>query len=143
MSYDLLIQNGDLVLNNGELAAVTDYTKLIQDILKICLTDVGSNPIHPSYGSFLSRSIVGNAAPPGVINEIATTQINSCLINLQQLQKLQIQSFQQVSADEQIAAVLGISVVRSAFDPRLYNVRIKVMTKGMKPIVIPFTVNTI
>jgi phage baseplate assembly protein W len=143
MSFDLKIINGDLVINQGDLQTVVDSEKLIQDILKICLTDVGSNPLHPSYGSFLSRSVIGNPSTTDVIVQVATSQINTCLTNLQQLQQLQVKSFQMVSADEQLAAILGISVVRSAFDPRLFNVQIKCMTKGFKPITTAFQVNTI
>lgn len=143
MSIDLKITNGDLVINQGALQTVQDSEKLIQDILKICLTDVGSNPLHPSYGSFLSRSVVGNAAQTSVIVQIATSQLNTCLTNLQQLQQLQLKSFQKVSADEQLAAITGISVLRSTYDPRLFNVKIRGLTKGYQPITTSFTVNTI
>jgi hypothetical protein len=143
MSIDLKIINGDLVINNGALQTVQDSEKLIQDILKICLTDVGSNPLHPSYGSFLSRSVVGNAAQTNVIVQIAQAQLNTCLTNLQQLQQLQLKSFQKVSADEQLAAITGISVLRSTYDPRLFNVKISGLTKGYQPITTAFTVNTI
>jgi phage baseplate assembly protein W len=143
MSFDLKIVNGDLVINQGAIQTVTDSEKLIQDILKICLTDVGSNPLHPSYGSFLSRSVVGNPQQTSVIVQIAKSQINSCLTNLQQLQQLQLKSFQKVSADEQLAAITGISVVRSTFDLRLFNVKISCLTKGFQPVTTAFTVSTI
>lgn len=143
MSFDLKIVNGDLVINQGALQTVVDSEKLIQDILKICLTDVGGNPLHPSYGSFLARSVVGSAAQTNVIVSIASSQINTCLTNLQHLQQLQLKSFQKVSADEQIAAITGISVLRSAFDPRLFNVKISCLTKGFQPVTTAFTISTI
>jgi hypothetical protein len=143
MSFDLKIVNGDLVINQGSLQTVTDSEKLIQDILKICLTDVGGNPLHPSYGSFLARSVVGSAQQTNVIVSIASSQINTCLTNLQHLQQLQLKSFQKVSADEQIAAITGISVLRSAFDPRLFNVKISCLTKGFQPVTTAFTISTI
>ncbi len=143
MSFDLKIVNGDLVINQGQLQTVVDSEKLIQDILKICLTDVGGNPLHPSYGSFLSRSVVGSSAQTNVIVSIASSQINTCLTNLQHLQQLQLKSFQKVSADEQIAAITGISVLRSAFDPRLFNVKISCLTKGFQPVTTAFTISTI
>jgi hypothetical protein len=143
MSFDLKIVNKDLVISQGQLKTVRDSEKLIQDILKICLTDVGSNPIHPSYGSFLSRSIVGNAMHTDVIVQIGTSQINTCLTNLQHLQQLQLKSFQKVSADEQLAAITGISITRSAFDPRLFNIRIRCLTKGFQPVTTAFSVSTI
>ncbi len=143
MSFDLKIVNGDLVINQGQLKTVVDSEKLIQDILKICLTDVGGNPINPSYGSFLSRSVVGNALQTNVIMSISTSQINTCLTNLQHLQQLQLKSFQKVSADEQLAAITGISVLRSSFDPRLFNVKISCLTKGFQPVTTAFAISTI
>ena len=143
MSFDLKIVNGDLVVSQGNLQTVVDSEKLIQDILKICLTDVGGNPIHPSYGSFLSRSVVGNAQQTSVVVQIAKSQLNTCLTNLQYLQTLQVKSLQKMTADEQLAAITGISVVRSAFDPRLFNVKISCVTKGFKPITTAFSSSTI
>lgn len=143
MSYDLKVINGDLVINQAALQQVQDSEKLIQDILKILLTDVGSNPLHPSYGSFLSRSVVGNPMQTNVIVQVAQSQINTCLTNLQQLQQLQLKSFQKVSADEQLAAITGISVIRSTFDPRLFNIKVSGLTKGFQPVSTAFTVSTI
>jgi phage baseplate assembly protein W len=143
MSYDLQIINGDLVINQGELQTLTDSAKLIQDILKILLTDVGADPLQPSYGSYLSRSIIGSPLQNGAIVQIAQSQINSCLITLQQLQRLQVKSMQQVSADEQLAAITGISVVRSSADPRLFNVKVSGLTNGYQPISTQFSVSTI
>lgn len=143
MSFDLKIINRDLVINQGDLQTVQDSEKLIQDILKMLLTEAGSNPIHPGYGSYLSRSVVGNAAGTSVIVQIAQAQINNCLSGLQQLQQMQIKTLQKVSADEQLAAITGISVVRSAFDPRLFNIKVSGLTKGYQPISTAFTVSTI
>lgn len=143
MSFDLKIVNGDLVIQNGQLKTVVDSEKLIQDILKICLTDAGSNPLNPAYGSFLSRSIVGNPSHTSVIVQIAKSQLNTCLTNLQSLQQIQIKSFQRVSADEQLAAITGISITRNDKDPRLFSIQIRGMTKGFKPITTAFTVSTI
>lgn len=143
MSYDLKIVNGDLVMQNGSLQTVTNSEKLIQEILKICLTQAGSNPFHPGYGSFLSRTIVGNPVDTDIIVQVAQSQLNTCLTNIQTLQQIQLQSFQIVSADEQLAAILNVSVLRSEKDPRLFNVNINALTKGFKPISTAFQVSTI
>lgn len=143
MSYDLKIINKDLVINNSQLQTVIDSEKLIQDILKICLTTVGGNPFHPGYGSFLSRTIVGSSLSTDIIVQVAKSQLDTCLTNIQALQQIQLQSFQRVSADEQLAAVLGISIIRNSQDPRLFNVSIHALNKGFKPITTAFTVSTI
>jgi hypothetical protein len=143
MSFDLKITNGDLVLTNGKLNTVVDSQKLIQDILKMCLTTAGTNPIHPWYGSFISRTIIGNPNYTSVLVQISKSQLTSALQNLKDLQDIQVKSFQRVSADEQIAAISDISIIRNQIDPRLFDVIIKVITKGMKPISTAFTVSTI
>jgi phage baseplate assembly protein W len=143
MSIDLKITNGDLVINNGDLQTVQDSEKLIQDILKILLTDVGADPLQPAYGSFLARSVIGTAINNGALVQIAKSQINTCLTNLQSLQKKQVAQMQKVSADEQLAAITGISVIRSTFDPRLFNVKVSCLTKGFQPVSTAFTISTI
>jgi phage baseplate assembly protein W len=143
MSFDLKIISGDLVLQNGDLRQVTNSEKLIQDILKICLTEAGSNPLHPWYGSFISRTLVGNPNQTSMLAQIGKSQLNTALTNLQQLQNLQLQSFQRVSAAEQLAAILNISVLQSQINPTLFNITVQVLSKGLTPVTTNFMVNTI
>ena len=143
MSFDLKIINGDLVINQGKIRTVVDSEKLIQDILKMALTTAGSNPLHPWYGSFVSRTLVGNPNYSSVLVQIAKSQLTTALQNLKDLQDIQVKSYQRVSADEQIATISDISIVNSQFDPRLFDVVIVALTKGMKPISTAFTVSTI
>ena len=143
MSFDLKIVSGDLVVRNGDLKKVVDTEKLIQDILKICLTTAGTNPLQPWYGSFLSRSIIGSPQATSMLVQIGKSQLTTALDNLAALQQLQVKSFQRVSADEQISAISDISITRNQIDPRLFYVEIKVLTKGLKPITTAFRVSTI
>lgn len=143
MSFDLKIKNGDLVINNGLLQTVFDSEKLIQDILKLCLTTAGTNPLHPWYGSFISRTIVGNPLNSEVLVQISKAQLNTALNNLKDLQTQQIKLFQRVSADEQLGAILDISIVRNSINPTLFDVRVNALTKGIKPITTAFRVSTI
>lgn len=143
MSFDLKITGGDLVITQGKIKTVVDSEKLIQDILKMALTTAGSNPIHPWYGSFVSRTLVGNPNYSSVLVQIAKSQLTTAMQNLKELQDIQIKSYQRVSADEQIAAISDISIVHSRTDPRLFDVVIKALTKGLKPITTAFTVSTI
>jgi phage baseplate assembly protein W len=143
MSFDLKIINNDLVITNGALQQVVDSEKLIQDILKMCLTDAGSNPMYPWYGSFLSKTIIGSPFSSSILVQVAKSQLTTSLQNLQKLQEIQVKSAQSVSADEQIAAISDISIVRNQVDPRLFSVIVKAFTKGMKPITTAFNVSTI
>ncbi len=143
MSFDLKIAGGDFVITNGKLQTVVDSEKLIQDILKICLTTAGTNPYQSWYGSYLSRTIIGNPMDTSILIQISKSQLSTALDNLKNLQSLQVQQFQRVSADEQISAILSISVMRSQKDPTRFDVQIKALTKGLKPITTAFKVNTI
>ena len=143
MSFDLKIRGGDLALVNGQLQTVVDSEKLIQDLLKICLTTAGSNPIHPWYGSFLSRTVVGNPNYTSILVQIGKTQLTTAIQNLKELQDLQVKSFQRVSADEQISAIQDISINTDSVDPRLFNVVVSVISKGLKPITTTFRISTI
>lgn len=143
MSFDLKIRNGDLVLSNGDLQTVVDTEKLTQDILKICLTTAGTNPIHPWYGSFISRTIIGNPNQTSMLIQIAKSQLNTALQNLISLQQIQVKSFQRISADEQIASIKDISILQSQVDPREFSVVIKALTKGLQPITTVFNISTI
>ena len=61
MSFDLKIQRGDLVLDSsGQLNIVERNDKIIQDIIKILLTDLGENKFHPYYGSSAGKLDVGS-----------------------------------------------------------------------------------
>jgi hypothetical protein len=143
MSFDLKIKNGDLTITQSQLQTVTDSEKLIQDILKMCLTTAGSNPIHPWYGSMLSRTIIGSPEASSMLVQIAKTKLNSSLENIRNLQDMQVKSFQRMSADEQLGTIIDISVVRNQIDPRLFDIKIKAITKGSKPITTNFRVSTI
>jgi 2-succinyl-5-enolpyruvyl-6-hydroxy-3-cyclohexene-1-carboxylate synthase len=143
MSFDLKLINGDFSLKNGQLETAVDSEKLIQDILKICLTPAGANPIHPEYGSFISKTLIGSSLDPSIIIQVGKSQLSNCLENLKNLQSLQVKSFQRVTADEQISSVSNIIVQFSEIDPRLINVEIRVFSKGLKPLTVRFKINTI
>jgi len=143
MSFDLKIISGDLRINNGVVQTVVDSEKLIQDLLKLATTDVGANPLYTWYGSFLSRTMIGSAMEDEITASIAEDQLKASLDNLKLLQQEQVKSLQRVSADEQIAKISSVIVNKNRFDPRVYDVTINVISKGIKPITTSFQVSTI
>jgi phage baseplate assembly protein W len=143
MSFDLQVIKGDLVLANGQLQTVQDSEKLAQDILKICLTTAGSNPLHPWYGSFISRTLVGNPNQTSVLVQIGKSQLTTALNNYKQLQSIQKQSFQRMSAAEQLAAIVNIGITQNQINPTLFNVVIQVLSAGLTKLTTNFAVDTI
>lgn len=132
MSFDLKINKGDLVINNGSLGVVVDGEKLLQDILKIALTPAGANPTNPWYGSLISRSVIGSGLDASVVLQVGKSQLENALKTLIELQRQQLRSGQIVTADEQIQSILDISLKRDLSNPTYYNINIRALSKGAK-----------
>lgn len=143
MSFDLKIKTGDLSIKNGNLEVITESDKLVQDILKLCVTDVGANPLHTWYGTFLSRVMIGSAIQDDSIINIGKTQLDTALNNLKELQNAQNKSLQRMSADEQIASIASIAISRNRVNPTWFDVYVRVISKGLKPVSTNFRVSTI
>jgi len=143
MSFDLRLKNGDLSIKNGDLETITGSEKLVQDILKIAITNAGSNPYAPWYGSIISKTLIGAYLEDRIIINAAESQLQLALTTLQQLQIKQVELRQPMVATEQLAAILDISVQRNGLDPRLFEVKIKVLTKAFKKVDTSFTVTTL
>lgn len=79
MSWSLQVQNGDLVLNGAQFGTVTGSDKLVQDLRCALLEPMGTDDMHPSYGSLLDGGVMPNGqVVPSVIgmsdiNQVATT----------------------------------------------------------------------
>jgi hypothetical protein len=131
MSFDLKLKSGNLSISNGDLETVSGSDKLIQDILKVCLTEVGSNVIFPWYGSYVSKTMIGSTLDPSITLDYAKTQLTNSINTLKSLQETQ-STYQNVSADELIYALSGVSITRNKYDPTLFSVMVRVMAKNFK-----------
>lgn len=142
MSFDLKIKNGDVFIgSNGDLQQVTNTEKLIQDIVKMIITPLGSNVFQPGYGSQITRSLSGNAYDMNFVSSNAENQIRNSLESLMRLQMAQALR-QTITPSEQIAAISNISVTRNQNDPRYFLINIKVIAKDLSVVSTQFTINT-
>lgn len=133
MSFDLKIENGDLVIgSNGDVVTVEGSDKLVQDILKIISTPIGANPFFPWYGCPITRSLVGTGYDRKFIAALATQQLRASLETLQRLQKEQMREYQLVSPQEQLAAIEKVVVDRSIDDPRFFAILVSVLNKSFR-----------
>jgi phage baseplate assembly protein W len=139
MSFDFRIVNGDLGIDaNGDLDRVEDTEKLIQEILKVAHTPLGSNLFYPWYGSPISQSLIGNALDMEFVSTVASSQLQSSLENLQRLQQRQALE-QRVTPFEQLAAVKRISITRNQVDPRFFLVIIEAVTRALSTVTTQFS----
>jgi hypothetical protein len=132
---------GDISIKNGQIEKVELTEKLVQDILKMALTDVGSNMMIPWYGSMVSKTLIGSTLDHEIVVQMAESQIQNCIENIKKMQQIQLSSGQNMSPEEQISAILGVSVERNAQDPRRYDVFISILTKALTKITTKFTVS--
>jgi len=65
--------------SDGDLEKVEGTEKLVQDILKILITRLGSNVFYPWYGSLVAQSLVGQALDFEFVNSYASQQIQNSL----------------------------------------------------------------
>ena len=112
----ILIQNEDL---------------LYQAALKILLTDKGSNPFHPWYGTSI-RERIGSKALSSVAS-VLSEDVRQELSRMQTLQTEQAK-YQQVSFKERMYAVLGVQVKRHQQDPTTFLIDVTVQNASTTPI---------
>jgi hypothetical protein len=143
MSFDLKIQNGDIAISStGDLEKVEDDNKLVQDLLKICITLKGSKKKYPYYGSLISKSMIGSVFPEDFINSYASSQLRESIQTLIELQKQQ-EKFQYISPKESIAAIRECGIQQSPKDPRFYSVIVSVLNKAFNSVNTGFEINSV
>lgn len=82
MSWSLKIQNGDLALGSASYGTVTGSHKLVQDLRCYLLEHIGTDPLHPDYGSMLDGGRLPDGTEvPGYIgmqnDNFTMTEINA------------------------------------------------------------------
>jgi hypothetical protein len=65
MSWSLQISNGDLTFNGADMTTVQGAEKLVQDLACCILEPMGTDSMHPSYGSIID----GGTSPDGTFNQ--------------------------------------------------------------------------
>jgi hypothetical protein len=142
MSFDFKIVNGDFVIKDGTLAIVENTEKLNQDCLKMAITPLGVNKSFRWYGCAINKTLIGNVLDPEMTDSIATSQLQSSLLNLQKLQQEQATK-QRVSSSELIAAIKNVSIKQNQVDPRYYSIIISILSRALTESTLEFSVSPI
>ena len=134
MSYDLKIVNGDLSLNsNGQINIVVGNSKLIQEVTKIVLTEVGENKYHPFYGSSAGKIDIGGAYDESMHKNEIERSVRESLNNLIILKNNQ-RLLQELNPSETIVSLDNVAVFRDGLDPRMWSVEISLTTMALDDI---------
>lgn len=129
MSFDLRLQNGDIALGaDADFDTVTNGAKLVQDVIKMITTPLGSNRFQQAIGSLINKRLVGQILNAQNTITVLQSSVEEALITLQKLQKQQAQT-QALSPSETLIQINSIDVQRDSVEPRQLNVVLK-LTAG-------------
>lgn len=71
MTWSLQLRNGDLSLGNASYGTVTGEDKLVQDLRTYILEQMGTDDMHPTFGSLLNGGrLEDGTVVPGSIGDI-------------------------------------------------------------------------
>jgi phage baseplate assembly protein W len=141
MSFDLKLVNGDIVVEKGDLGIVSGGNKLVQDVLKLISTQLGTNPFFPAYGCVITSALIGTAYDESFVQDVATQQLEAALERLMAAQLEQLSNNQVVTADEQLAAFKDVRVSRDLNDPRAFYVGLTIISKAFQQIPVSFIIS--
>lgn len=115
----------------GEAITIENENLLYQAALKILLTDRGSNPYHPAYGSRL-RTRIGAKA----VGSVATLIREDVLTALQRMQALQKEQarWQGVTLQERLATIRSVHVLPHNADPTTFLVDVVMSNNSGTPV---------
>jgi len=133
------IENDFRFTPGGHAILIQHEDLLYQAALKILLTDKGSNPFFPWYGTTI-RQRIGSKALSGIAS-VLSEDVRQSLAQMQSLQQQQAK-LQPVSFREQIYSVLNVNVKRHAQDPSTFMIDVTVQNASGRPVAlnIVFTV---
>ena len=119
---------------SGQTLMIENEDLLVQAALKILLTERGSNPYHPWYGTDL-KSRLGSKAVSGV-STLITEDVRRALGKLQSLQTAQAQAGQVVSFKERLYNILAVKVSPHQQDQTAFLVDVTVQNASNEPVTV-------
>ncbi len=133
MSFDIKIVSGDIALGtSGDLQKVENIDKLLQDSLKIVLSDKSNNKYHSEYGSDLNALLIGT---PISDNWVSFNKVRQSIVNALQIlagYQLQQTKWQITSLSELIFDIEGTYIEVNKYDPRHFDVTIFLVTQDLQ-----------
>ena len=153
MTWSLQLRNGDLAIDRDRFNTVTDWRKLVQDLRIRLLTRLGTDDLHPDFGSTLDGGTrIDGLEIPSIIGEsdqlvaksFITSEVRRILAEYQQSQanrkRADILSFGKSTLTT--SEILNGADINVVFDADLVVVQIVVQTgEGEeKRISLPFNV---
>lgn len=126
----ILIENDWRFNRLGEPLLIENEDLLYQAALKILLTERGSNPFHPNYGSLLVTRIGSKAV--GAVAVLINEDVRGALARMQFLQRGQAK-YQKVALKERLYSVQAVDVRPHRTDQTAFLVDVVVASASGEP----------
>jgi phage baseplate assembly protein W len=115
----------------GGTGEVRDDALLLQELLKILLTEQGSNPFHPWYGTTLMERIGSKITNGQAIQSAITADVSEAFRRWQNIKRSQENVVGQfVSDDEFPFRLLGVTVTQDEVNPTIMYVRVQIQKRS-------------
>jgi phage baseplate assembly protein W len=125
------VENDYRFNTGGQAILIENENLLYQAAFKIILTDQGSNPYHPWYGTTL-RSRIGSKAIAAV-SALISEDVRRALAKIQVLQEEQ-SKYQTVTFKERLYSVLSVNVLPHEQDPTTFMVDVVAQNASAEPV---------
>lgn len=109
----------------GKTVMVVFEQKLIQQVTKILMTLIGSNPFVPGYGTSIPEIIYTAISDPGGLQQQLVTEVSLALEKQRNIHYYQAE-VQYLHPREILDQLIDVQVLRSTTDPRVYYIQVQV-----------------
>lgn len=132
--------------NNGALVTVVNEQKLVQDLRKLILTSIGSNPFHRWYGTSVPNLIGAKITNSSFIRSKMESDIRQALNRYVDTQTKQIRALtgipnSSVDPREKFGQLLKLTVQQDAIEPTSYNVNITFTNRSNELLTVNTNIN--
>lgn len=116
---------------SGNTGEVRDDALLLQEMLKIFLTDLGSNPFHPWYGTSLQSRIGSKITDGKAVQASITADISDAFRKWQSIKRAQENDVGQFVSDHEFPnRLLGVSTKQDPLDPSAFYVTVLIQKRS-------------
>lgn len=136
MSFDVKLVKGDLSFDDqGRIELVRNNNKLVQEVLKLISTTLGSDAFVSNYGISGINDLTGSYTTAAITEQRLESEIRTGIENLLVEQRELIRQ-QVLTPGERIRNIDRVVVEQDELDPRQYNVYIELTTGELTPITV-------
>lgn len=120
---------------SGALIKVKDHALLLQEVMKITYTVLGSNRFHPWFGTTVVSSIGKKQSSSGIMQNMILSEVTDAFRRWQTIKRQQEEVVGQLVSDEEYPFRLSVvNMQQSSYDPTIVIVSASVQSRSRKTV---------